>query len=237
MNNHQLENEEDILGNFFDEDKHPAAKHTPKTKTDAVTVRRLYFLGRVISKLFQENEIPYWVTGGTLLGCVRHKGLIPWDDDIDISIMEINEGKLLQIRDILHNNGLVLMESFFGYRLFHENESRRTEASNFGLPCCDITIMRHNRKNGRIELKHESARDLWQKEFYEQEEVSSFKEMLFGDFNFTVPIDPLGYLFRFYGDDCLNVGRTQDFDHETRLNVRSVVIDTSRGFEPARPFR
>lgn len=51
-----------------------------------------------IKKICIKNNLRYYMSGGTLLGAVRHKGYIPWDDDIDL-VMPMDD--YLKLSDIL----------------------------------------------------------------------------------------------------------------------------------------
>lgn len=55
-------------------------------------------------KICKENSISYWLDFGTLLGAKRHSGCIPWDDDVDVAMLESDFEKLKLCKSNFNEN-------------------------------------------------------------------------------------------------------------------------------------
>lgn len=65
------------------------------------TQTRLLTLAISIRNILEKENIPYFITYGTLLGAIRHKGFIPWDDDFDFYLFSDTYDYALKV---LRNN-------------------------------------------------------------------------------------------------------------------------------------
>ena len=56
---------------------------------------------RVFDEFCRVNDINYFAAYGTLIGAVRHHGLIPWDDDIDVWMLPDDYNKFCSLKGIM----------------------------------------------------------------------------------------------------------------------------------------
>lgn len=82
----------------------------------------LYQLMKDIHELFTQHSLEYWIQGGGLLGAVRHKGLIPWDDDIDINLKLTDEDFFSTLIPLIKNLGYDVEKVPLGYKIINNRE-------------------------------------------------------------------------------------------------------------------
>ena len=65
----------------------------------SMTIKEIQAIELALFKWFHkfcvEKQLRYYMSGGTLLGAVRHQGFIPWDDDIDVHMPRKDFNKFL----------------------------------------------------------------------------------------------------------------------------------------------
>lgn len=74
---------------------------------------------QIFDNLCKENNIQYWLDFGTLLGAKRHKGFIPWDDDIDIGMPRDDYERFIQL---FADNIQAYPELYYDFDCNHRNK-------------------------------------------------------------------------------------------------------------------
>lgn len=66
---------------------------------------------REFHQICEENDIDYFLCGGTAIGYIRHGGFIPWDDDIDVGMTRDDYDKFLKIATEKYSDKYTVMNN------------------------------------------------------------------------------------------------------------------------------
>ena len=156
----------------------------------------LYQLMKDADALFHKHGVMYLVESGTLLGAVRHGGIIPIDDDLDIQIRQEDEAKFVDVLLLpaLKALGYGSAKFGFGYKVFPE-KGKAMVGNLFKFPFMDVIVvnsdgLRTHAKNGSFKIYH-----------FLLSEIHPVRRYKFGDTEVDGPRDPTGFLDRAYGKD------------------------------------
>lgn len=126
--------------------KEERAASGQKTNTQGLSeteLAELYEHLESVHNLFSQFKIPYWLTGGSLLGAVRHAGQIPWDDDADICVPHTFE-EVMQSDDFkkaLWERGLVFDSSGYVAKIYRPDDNT---VNSFPVPWIDVFFVTQN---------------------------------------------------------------------------------------------
>lgn len=142
-------------------------------------------------ELFKENNIPYFIICGTLLGSIRHSDIIPWDDDIDIGILDKDINKV--------NN---LNYSRYGYTFINCGKNGCGKIILNKNLYIDIFPFERIQDNNEIKYQYieDNARKLWPNDyFYEKELFPIRNNYKFGELYLLGPNNCDNYKVRAWG--------------------------------------
>ena len=93
-----------------------------------------------LASVCEKHALRWFLIGGTLIGAVRHKGFIPWDDDIDVALPRPDYDKLLKILDDEPHLRYKLMTLRDGSDYFYEFSKITDSATHVREPGAKIDI-------------------------------------------------------------------------------------------------
>ncbi len=175
-----------------------------KTRLEGKNIKIALKLLHTVTTELEKYKIDYWLEGGTLLGVIRENRLLPWDNDMDISMYISDRWKLLKVAIKLIFKGYRISTRFYNRDMgpFKKGELRMIKVRNYekfmkkGEVMLDIFLKKKidNDYFWTVGIKSPVLKSA-PAEFYDE-----LTKVKFDKKDYLIPQDYEGYLSYRYGD-------------------------------------
>lgn len=214
------------------------------SKYEKIELRQMQeYLLEMLSALAEycdKEGLRYYLSGGTLLGGIRHKGFIPWDDDIDVNMprpdierlanaVNNKKGKIgkyrLELPDINGESKNCIFYRMYNDDVVIENITLKKDRiiplfidifPIEGLP----DTMKETKKHYSKVLMYQRMRKLTSPYYSDGKKLSSLVFRLIG----WVPANIMGY--KYWANKVIETQKKYDFDSSNYIGVMSTFVHT-----------
>ncbi|MFB7665924.1 LicD family protein [Kitasatospora sp. NPDC056138] len=198
-------------------------------RTAQPVIDSLYRTYAILDEVLREHEIPYFMTGGTLLGAIRHGGVIPWDDDGDLGVSEADFPRVRQeVLPVLARRGIFSSFGRMGNLKIFSGDGRRLRSEgNIGRPRYPIVdIFPWRSFEDRAAFSSPACRERWSAQWFPAADLDGLVDHPFGPIRLPAPPEAACrvYLARTYGEDWQRRAEV-GYDHVTSQKIKPVSFE------------
>jgi glycerol-3-phosphate cytidylyltransferase-like family protein len=190
-------------------------------------VQGVYEVAKDLQEILVHSGVKFFFTSGTLLGIVRSGGLLQWDDDLDVYLIEPTPIQIEGLKNKIEAKGYLFKDfnnGWTGYQIFKKNEKGETKGY------CDF-FQATKRENGQYHIiaKHLDY-------FFSDEEIFPTKLGKYGNTYLTIPRMYQRIIYKNLKDNCFT--HTKKYNHlfglkKSKAELELIAIDDEL---PAGPF-
>lgn len=172
-------------------------------------INEIYNLLKNVDCVFNKTNTQYTMVGGTLLGSVRHNGLIPWDNDADIAVLNKSFTEILEILKPLERYNI---RSYL-------NKYKGIVKVHFLNSAIVLDIFVFNNISNVFQFAP-PYNTIYKNEFFTKNELYPLKKYKFGPLKLYGPNNAINYLNRAY-PNWNDTAVTWVFDWDSIINKKN----------------